>query len=133
MFTLSPNDNPITDNAAELKDNNFGGNREYTKGKQVKDQDYTGRSCGSPNNKENPVDETTKDIDDMTNSEAREREFSRRAETACRKDHNKEHFHKTDPENLPLEDTRSFIPDDKKHGAILRTQYGEGQYEGEIS
>lgn len=132
MFTLSPHDNPVEDGANELKDGSFGGNREYTTGKQVKDQDYTGRAGGSPNNKENPVDETAKDIDEMTEPESRKREFSRRAETADRKDHNKEHFHKTDPENLPLEDTTAFVPDDKKHGARLRTQYGEGQYEGEI-
>jgi hypothetical protein len=129
MITLSPHDTPVGSDASEMKDTNFGGNREYTTGKQVKSQDYTSRDCGAPNKKENPYEETTKDVDDMTDPEARKREFSRRAETSTVGDHNKEHFHETDPENRPPEDTTAFIPDDKKHTKKMRFQYGSGQYD----
>lgn len=132
-MSFSPNDTPLSDNASSIKDTSFGGQRQFTKGKQTKDQDYTKKSGGSPNVKENPVDEVVRDIDEMTEPESRKREFSRRAETASHKDHNKEHFHETDPENRPFEDSSNLIiPDGKKHGDKLRNQYGEGQYEGEI-
>lgn len=98
-------------------------------GKQVKSQDYTSRGCGTPNKKENPYEETTRDIDEMTDTASRKREFSRRAETSTAGDHNKEHFHETDPENRPPEDTTAFIPDDKKHIKKMRFQYGSGQYD----
>lgn len=142
MF-FSPNDNPVSDNVASTKDANFGGNREYTTGKQVKSQDYTKRDGGAPNVEENPVEGAIRDVDAMTEKEAGKREFSRRAETSATGDHNKEHFHETDPENRPLEDTDPvLIPDDKKHGTKLKNNFGDGQYdnnpnrgnyEGEIS
>lgn len=126
---FSPNDNPVSDNASDIQDSNFGGQRQFTKGTQVKDQDYTKKSGGAPNVKRNPVEKVVRDIDAMTEAESRKREFSRRAETADYRDHNKEHFHKTDPENRPLEDTTAFIPDDKKHGPKLRNHFGSGQYD----
>lgn len=128
MFTLTPHDNPVSSDPSELRDGNFGGNRQYTVGQQVKSQDYKSRNCGAPNIKENPAEETAHDVDEMTEMESRKREFSRRAETADHRDHNKEHFHKTDPENRPLEDTSAFIPDDKNHGDKLKYHYGSGQY-----
>lgn len=131
MFTLSPHDNPISSDPSEMRNGNFGGNRQHTTGKQVKSQDYTSRDGGAPNIKENPFEDTPRDIDEMTESESRKREFSRRAETADRQDHNKEHFHKTDPENRPPEDTCVFIPDNKRHGTKLKAHFGDGQYEGE--
>ena len=129
MFTLSPHDNTISSDNSEMRDGNFGGNRQYTTGTQVKAQDYKLRSGGSSNIKENQAAETSHDIDEMTESEARKREFSRRAETSDPKDHNKEHFHKTDPENRPSEDTTAFIPDGKKHGDKLKNHFGSGQYD----
>lgn len=132
MFTLSPNDSPLED-TNELRDGNFGGRREHTTGKQVREQDNTKRSLGAPNVKDNPSEETARDIDEMSEPESRKREFSRRAETFDRRDHNKEHFHKSDPENLPSEDSsNNIIPDSKKHGDKLKNHFGEGQYEGEI-
>lgn len=142
MF-FSPNDSPVSDGTSEIKNNNFGGKREYTTGKQVKSQDYTLRDGGSPNVEENPVDDVIRDVDAMTEKESGKREFSRRAETSAAGDHNKEHFHETDPENRPLEDTDPvLVPDDKKHGTKLKYHFGNGQYdnypnrgtyEGEIS
>jgi hypothetical protein len=126
---FSPNDNPVSDNTSDIKDNNFGGQRQFTTDTQVKDQDYTKKSGGAPNVKRNPVEKVVRDIDAMTEPESRKREFSRRAETADYSDHNKEHFHETDPENRPSEDTTVFIPDNKKHGSKLRNHFGSGQYD----
>lgn len=131
---LSPNDNPLAENAGDMKDQDFGGNREFTTGKQQKTQDYTKPVGGSANIEENPVDEVIRDIDDMTDPKARKREFSRRAETADHSDHNKERFSESEPDNRPQEDTRAVaIPDDKFHGDRLKYHFGEGQYEGEMS
>ena len=134
MNYLSPNDSPLDSNASDMKDQNFGGNRKFTEGKQQKTQDYKKPVGGSANIEENPVDDVTRDIDDMTDPKARKREFSRRAETNDHADHNKERFHETDPENRPAEDTSVVkIPDGKHHGDKNRYQFGQGQYEGEIS
>ena len=139
---FSPNDNQVSDNISSIKDNNFGGQRQFTTGTQVRSQDYTKKNCGAPNTKKNPIEEAVRDIEAMTEKESRKREFSRRAETADHGDHNKERFHETDPENRPPEDTTAFIPDNKKHGSKLRNHFGSGQYdnnsnrgnyEGEIS
>ena len=131
---LSPNDNPLKSSSNDIKDQKFGGNREFTTGTQQKKQDYTKSAGVSPNIKENPVEETTRDIDSMSDPKARKREFSRRAETADPADHNKEHFHESDPENRPLEDTNEVLtPDNKFHGNKLKYHFGNGQYEGEIS
>lgn len=126
---FSPNDSPVDDNTSSMKDNNFGGQRQFTTGKQVRTQDYTKKHCGAPNTKENPVEDAVRDVDAMSDEETRKREFSRRAETSTCGDHNKEHFHETDPENRPLEDTTAFIPDGKKHGDKLRNHFGSGQYD----
>lgn len=134
MTYFSPNDNPVSGSQSDITDANFGGNREFTTGTQQKQQDYKKSTGGAVNIKENPVDETIKDVDDLSNTETRKREFSRRAETNDRKDHNKEHFHESDPENRPKERTTPVIvPDDKKHGSKLPYHFGEGQYESEIS
>lgn len=131
---LTPNDNTLADNASDMTDSNFGGNRKVTTGTQRKAQDYKKPTGGNVNAKKNPVDKVTKDIDDMTDAQARKREFSRRAETWDRADHNKERFAESEPDNRPLEDTSAVVvPDDKFHGDRLKYHFGEGQYEGEIS
>lgn len=131
---LTPNDSPLAENASDMKDQNFGGNREVTTGVQRKAQDYKRPVGGDVNAEENPVDETTRDIDDMTDPKARKREFSRRAETWDRADHNKERFAESEPDNRPPEDTSAVVvPDEKFHGDRLKYHFGEGQYEGELS
>jgi hypothetical protein len=142
-MSLSPNDNPLADNASDMKDQNFGGRREFTTGVQQREQDYKKPTGGSVNVKKNPVDETIRDIDDMTDAKARKREFSRRAETADHSDHNKERFHETEPDNRPPEGTdETQVPDDKHKRSKLKNHFGSGQYdnnpnrgtyEGEIS
>ena len=140
---LSPNDNQVVDNKADNFHTNFGGRRAVTKNKQVKDQDYTKPTQCAVDVKENPVDDVIRDVDDMTDAKARKREFSRRAETNDYADHNKEHFHTSEPKNRPLEDSDPVIvPDEKHHGPTIRNHFGSGQYnnnpnrgsyEGEIS
>jgi|AntAceMinimDraft_8_1070364.scaffolds.fasta_scaffold154368_1 hypothetical protein len=130
---LEPNESVLADNASAMKDQNFGGNREFTEGVQQKAQDYKKPVGGSSNIEENPVEEVTRDTDEMTDSDVRKREFSRRAETQDHNDHNKERFPESEPENRPPEDTTPVaVPDDKYHGDKLKYHFGEGQYEGEI-
>lgn len=91
MFTLSPNDNRVSDkhSADALKDGKFGGNRKVTDNVQ-KAEDYTKPSqekranlTGETEEKIfNPVEDTIKDTDDMNDPQARKREASRRAETS---------------------------------------------------
>ena len=130
---LSPNDSPLSDNASDMKDKNFGGNRSTTTGVQQKTQDYKKPVGGSVDIEENPVDDVIRDVDDLSNSKTRKREFSRRAETQDPADHNKERFHEADTGNRPSEDTDAFIPDNKHRRSKLKNQFGEGCYEGEIS
>ena len=131
---LSPNDSKLIDSASDMKDQNFGGNRAITTGVQQKEQDYKQPVGWSSSVKENPVDKVIKDIDDMTDSNVRKREFSRRDETNNHSDHNKERFHESEPDNRPLEDTDvTQVPDERHRRSKLKNHFGEGQYEGEIS
>jgi hypothetical protein len=87
MFTMSPNDNPISTGSSSLKDRNFGGNRKITKDVQ-KAEDYTKPSQERRANLDGEVEEVLiapdaiMDIDDMNDPNARKREVSRRAETS---------------------------------------------------
>jgi len=139
---FSPNDTPVKKNKSDISDSNFGGNRELSAPSNFKGQDYTLRSqfCGDVKN--NPIKTVTKDIDDLADSKARKREFSRRAETSAAGDHNKSRFSESDPENRPPEGMDVvIIPDEKYTGTKLKNQFGNGQYdtpnrrnyEGEIS
>lgn len=139
---FSPNDTPVANNKSAITDGDFSGNREISAASNFKDQDYTGRSQTGSDVEENPVDDVAKDIDDMSDSKARKREFSRRAETSTTGDHNKSRFAESDPENIPSENMDTVrIPDEKYTGTKLRNQFGHGQYdepnrrnyEGEIS
>lgn len=133
MNFLGPCDNQLNDNQSDTRDGRFGGNREYSQTAHSKD--YTARTGNAPNKKENPED-TTKDIDDMANSEARKREFSRREETSNTQKSNEAGWAThSDSDRRPAED------EDRNRGSKLRDHFGEGQYdnmpnrgyEGEIS
>jgi len=134
MNYFSPNDNPVNDSVSDTVDGDFNGNREYTTGKQHKKSDYKKPVGGSSNIEENPVEEVSRDIDEMTDPTIRKREFSRREETQDHADHNKDRFPESDTDNRPKEDTSPIkIPDDKVHGDKLKYHFGEGQYESEMS
>lgn len=126
---LSPNDNPVRESKSDATDAGFGGNREVTTGAQRKAQDYKKPNQTSVDVKKNPVDETTRDVDDMADSKARKREFSRRAETNDPADNNKSRFPEADSSNRPLEDTDAFVPDSKHHRSKSKNQFGAGQYD----
>lgn len=155
MFTFSPNDNPVSDRNASssLKDRNFGGRRKVTDNTQ-KAEDYTKPSMERRANMAedveekifNPVEETTKDIDDMVDAPldengdpvaGRKREFSRRAETSTvgadnqyRRPHDGDDKIYSDPDNRPesehREDDVVKVPDpNKKHGSRNPWRIGE--------
>lgn len=71
---LGPNDSPLSSDQSTPTDARFGGHREHSS--TAKAQDYTRRTGKAENKKENPVEETVRDIDDMANSEERKSEFS---------------------------------------------------------
>ena len=140
MFTLNPT--PSSNNAENLQesqsdmvDSKFGGHREVSD--VADDKDYTHRTGRAPNRKENPVDDTSKDIDEMTEAEARKREFSRREETSnVQKSNEADFITKTDSDNQPLEDTGAFEPDPtdpnflaKTRGSKNKYHFGEVQYD----
>jgi len=93
MIVLGPNDNRVNDrhSASSPKDRKFGGRRKVTNNTE-KAEDYTKPSTERRANMDgeadekivNPVGETTKDLDDLNDPNARKREASRRAETSTR-------------------------------------------------
>jgi hypothetical protein len=132
MF-LTPNDSPLKDNTSSMKNKNFGANRQQGSSNRYSDNDYTKTSA---NYLTSDFDNTKviDDIDDLNNDQIRKREASRRAETADRRDHNKERFPESDSSNRPYEyKSPVSVPDGKKHGSKAPYHFGEGQYEGEIS
>lgn len=91
MIVLGPNDNRVSDkhSSSSPKDGKFGGNRKVTSNVQ-KTEDYTKPSTERRANMDgeveekifNPVEDTTKDIDDLNDPKARKRETTRREETS---------------------------------------------------
>ena len=143
MFVMSPNDNPVSDKtgAGALKDRKFGGNRKVTDNIQ-KDEDYTKPSLERRANLDGEVEseliapDTTKDIDDMNDPEARKREVSRRAETSTvgadnqyRRPGDGDDKIYSEPDNRPKQDAREddmVEPDpEKKHGTRNPWRIGE--------
>ena len=113
MFVLSPCDNQVCDSKSDIKDGNFGGQRQHISEDGVE-------------NVVNP-DDTTKDIDDLDDDKAKKRKSSRRAETSTvggvnqyRRpgDANDKIYSYSD--NLPksggCENDVVVSPDNKKHG-----------------
>jgi hypothetical protein len=129
--TFSPGDSPLSKDQSAPTDARFGGHREVSA--VGKDQDYTSRTGSASNRKENPVDDTIKDIDDMTDPNQRKREFSRREETSNVQASNEAGFiTKTDSDNRPLEDTDAFEPDGssiKLRRSKIKGHFGNGQYD----
>ena len=136
---LGPNDSPLKDDKSSATDARFGGHREYSQVSKV--QDYTKRAGKAPNKKENPVEETTKDIDDMTDPKQRKREFSRREETSNVQKSNEAGWQtKSDSDNRPRMDEGTDgvqVPeasDLKQLKKANRWQFdSSNRYEGEIS
>lgn len=144
---LGPNDSPLAESKSDITDSRFGGNRAVT-ADISKAFDYTSRQGNAPSIKINPVDETSKDIDEMTEPQSRKREFSRRDETSdVQKSNEADFISQADPDKRPLENTDAFEPDPSDPNFLLKTrrsklkgQFGDGQYdnphgayEGEIS
>lgn len=136
MFVMSPNDNRTSDrhDAGTPKDRKFGGNRKITANVQ-KNEDYTKPSQEKRANMDgeveekifNPVEDTTKDTDDMNDAKARKRETSRRMETShvgaqnqYRRPFDSDDKEYSEADNRPDMDSREddhVEPDpEKKHG-----------------
>ena len=145
---MSPLDHPIGDSKSDMQDNRFGGHREYSQVGNAKD--YTARSTEAPNKKENPVDDSIRDIDDMTDSYQRKREFSYQEEVSnIQKGNTAEWREQSDSDRRPPEETDPFEPDPsdpnfkiKLRRSKVKGHFGSGQYdnmpnrgtyEGEIS
>ena len=131
---LSPNDTQLAENKSNITDGNFGGNREHSNTADAKD--YTKRTGADPDKKENPED-TTKDIDDMTDPKARKREFTRREETSNTQKSNESVAIQSDSDRQPDGSDGVQVPespDRKQLKKANRWQYGSSsRYEGEIS
>jgi len=137
FITLSPSDTPVSNSKSDTSDGNFGGNREYSQTADSKD--YTKRTGIAPDKKENPED-TLKDIDDMTDPNSRKREFSYQEDLSNVQKGNESKATQSDSDRRPSEDTDGFEPDlddpnfkVKRLRSKLKGQFGDGQYEGEIS
>lgn len=126
---LGPNDNQVKNSKSDAVDGDFGGSRKVTTKKQRKTQDYKKPTESAMDMEKNPVDEVVKDIDEMTDSKERKREFSKLAELSDPADHNKERFHEIDGNNKPLEDnSATIIPDGSYTGSKIKNHFGSGQY-----
>lgn len=135
---LTPNDSPVMDSKSDITHGNFGGNREFSQTSDIKD--YTKRTGQAPDKKENPVDTTTRDIDDMTDPYARKREFSYQDDLSdVQKGNEAGVFTKSDTDNIPREGEGSDAvqkpeaSDVKRHRKPNQWWFGtENVYEGEV-
>jgi hypothetical protein len=129
MFILGPSDSPVKDSKSDMTHSNFGGRRKVTDGIE-KAEDYTKPSLERRANMAedteekivNPVDETTKDVDDLNDPQVRKNDTTRQVKSFDVADNNTEHFHVSDLENKPLdegrEDSAFQTPDpDKPHAS----------------
>lgn len=140
-FTVlsTPNDSPIKDDKSTPSASNFGGHREHSK--TAKEQDYTGRTGSAANKKENPVDESIKDVDDMSNLTEKKNEFSYQEEKInVQKGNEADWQTKSDPDNRPRMDEGTDavqVPeayDRKQLKKANKWQFDtSNRYEGEIS
>jgi hypothetical protein len=122
MFILGPSESQVSNPTNDLTATNFGGPRKVTAGIQDA-ADYTKRTNDLRDVKENPVDATTRDVDDMNDPQARKNDTTRQVKSFETGDLNTEYFHVSDLENKPLdegrEDSAFQVPaSDKPHGSV---------------
>jgi hypothetical protein len=144
---LGPSDGQLKDNKSDMTDTRFGGQRKNLSKSVADAKDYTKRTGTAPNKKENPVDETTRDIDDLANEKEKKSEFSYQEDKMDVQKGNDSVAIQSDSDRRPPEDTDAFTPDPsdpnflvKTRRSKLKNQFGDGQYdnpqgayEGEIS
>ena len=148
---MSPLDHQLKDDKSSMTDTRFSGNREFTDNISSP-KDYTKRATEVVTaKKENPVDETVRDVDDMSDvndntdqtkhPRAKKREFSRRAETQDVQQSNEADWQtKSDPDNRPRMDEGTDavqvpeVVEERVRRKANRWQYDSSNtYEGEIS
>ena len=138
---LGPSDGQLKDNKSDMTDTRFGGQRQRLSKSVADAKDYTRRTTTAPNKKENPVDETVKDVDDMTNAAERKREFSYQEEKLNVQKGNEAGWQtKSDPDNRPRMNEGSDavqvpeIVEERVRKKANNWQYDSSStYEGEIS
>ena len=136
---LGPSDGQLAENKSDMTDGRFGGHREVSNVANAKD--YTARSGDDPQKEENPVDETVRDVDEMTEAESRKREFSRREETSnVQKSNTAEWREQLDSDKRPRMDEGSDavqvpeVVEERQRKKANPWQYDTSStYEGEIS
>lgn len=134
-------DKPLRENKSDMVDGRFGGQRKTVATSVASPNDYTKRTGAAPNKEENPVDETTRDIDDMTNPNERKREFSYQEEKAdVQKGNEADWQTKSDADNRPRMDEGSNavqvpeVVEERVRKKANQWQYDTSNtYEGEIS
>lgn len=131
-------DTPLKENQSDMKDGRFGGLREHSNVADAKD--YTKRTGKAPDKKENPVDETTRDIDDMSNTAEKKREFSYQENKMDVQKNNEGIAIQSDPDNLPRmgEGTDAVqvpeVVEERVRRKANRWQFDTSNtYEGELS
>jgi hypothetical protein len=122
MFILGPNDSKVSNSTTDSTHSNFGGQRAVTAGVS-KAEDYTQRTTTAAEVQENPVDDTTKDVDDMNDPQSRKSDTLRQTELMGAGTPGDENFIFSDLEKKPLdegrEDSAFITPDpDKPHGSL---------------
>lgn len=141
MFTIlnptpSSNDTEnLQSSKSDITDARFGGSR--TVADTSKTEDYTARTGKANTIEENPVDESIKDIDAMTDLMSRKREFSYQEDMMdTQRGNTAEFITKSDYDKLPIEGQDDFEPDPtdpnfliKKRRHKVRGQFGDGQYD----
>lgn len=140
FVTLTPNDSPINDSRSDMIDSNFGGQRQKLNKTVGDPKDYTKRTGACSEIEENPVEDVTRDIDEMSNSFERKDEFTYQEIKSNVQEGNNSVAIQSDPENRPLADNGSdpvIIPETvtrKQLKKSNRWQFDKSdKYEGELS
>lgn len=122
MFILGPSESQVSNPTNDLTATNFGGPRKVTAGIQNA-ADYTKRTNDLRDVKENPVDATTKDVDDMNDPFARKHDTKHQQDLMNANTSGDDNFIVSNLERKPLdegrEDSAFQVPaSDKPHGSL---------------
>jgi hypothetical protein len=138
---LGPSDGQLNDNKSDMTDTRFGGQRKRLNQSIADAKDYTKRTGEAPNKKENPVDETIRDVDDMVGAGEKKNEFSYQEEKINVQKGNEAGWQtKSDPDNRPRMNEGSDavqvpeVVEERQRKKANPWQYDTSStYEGEIS
>ena len=138
---LGPSDGQLKDNKSDMTDTRFGGQRQRLSQSVADAKDYTKRTGAAPNKKENPVDETIRDVDDMVGAGENKNEFSyQETKMDVQKGNEAGWQTKSDSDNLPRMNEGSDavqvpeVVEERQRKKANPWQYDTSStYEGEMS